>query len=217
MVAVVGNSWEANLNSRTTGVDLRAIQRRLRTTHTQVQDFVGRDLTPFLLGEVDATRYNTPQYFMTDDEPTRGADQTSFNGEMFYAVAQPNHIETVIAKLPTGPGGTLEQWKYNRYFDNPNFWSSPGQQDVTAHTDGNMNDAGTHTTEITVKTTPLDDQIEIYNVSKDPTELDNLAGKPAYAATAAVLAGLLIEQRRLKRLQPATQPRITLPLGGIGV
>ncbi len=199
------------------GVDLRAIQRRLRTTHTQVQDFVGRDLTPFLLGEVDATRYNTPQYFMTDDEPTRGYDQTSFNGEMFYAVAQPNHIETVIAKLPTGPGGTLEQWKYNRYFDNPNFWSSPGTQDVIVHTDGKMTDAGSHTTEITVKTTPLPDQIEIYNVSKDPTELDNLAGQPAYAANAAVLAGLLIEQRRLKRLEPVTQPRITLPLGGIGV
>jgi arylsulfatase A-like enzyme len=199
------------------GVDLRAIQRRLRTTHTQVQDFVGRDLTPFLLGEVDATRYNTPQYFMTDDEPTRGYDQTSFNGEMFYAVAQPNHIETVIAKLPTGAGGTLEQWKYNRYFDNPNFWSAPGQQDVIVHTDGNMTDAGSHTTEITVKTTPLPDQIEIYNVSKDPTELDNLAGKPAHAATAVVLAGLLIEQRRLKRLEPVTQPRVSLPRGGIGV
>lgn len=116
------------------GVDLRAVQRRLRKTHTQVQDFVGRDLTPFLLGEVDATRYNTPQYFMTDDEPTRGADQVAFNGEMFYAVAQPNHIETVIAKLPTGAGGTLEQWKYSRYFDNPNFWSSPGKQDVTRDT-----------------------------------------------------------------------------------
>ena len=199
------------------GVDLRAVQRRLRKTHTQVQDFVGRDLTPFLLGEVDATRYNTPQYFMTDDEPTRGADQVAFNGEMFYAVAQPNHIETVIAKLPTGAGGTLEQWKYSRYFDNPNFWSSPGKQDVTAHTEGKMTDAGSHTTEITVKTSPVADQIEIYNVSKDPTELDNLAGKPAYAATAAVLAGLLIQQRRSKRIEPTLQPKIPLIRGGIGV
>ncbi len=199
------------------GVDLRAVQRRLRKTHTQVQDFVGRDLTPFLLGEVDATRYNTPQYFMTDDEPTRGADQVAFNGEMFYAVAQPNHIETVIAKLPTGAGGTLEQWKYSRYFDNPNFWSSPGKQDVAAHTEGKMTDAGSHTTEITVKTSPVADQIEIYNVSKDPTELDNLAGKPAYAATAAVLAGLLIQQRRSKRIEPTLQPKIPLIRGGIGV
>ena len=199
------------------GVDLRVVQQRLKKTHTQVHDLVGRDLTPFLLGEVDASRYNTPQYFMTDDEPTRGSDQVAFNGEMFYAVAQPNHVETVIARLPTGAGGTLEQWKYSRYFDNPNFWSSPGKQDVTAHIDGKMTDAGTHRAEITVKNSPVDDQIEIYNVSNDPTELDNLAGKLAHAGTAAILAGMLIEQRRTKRLQPVLQPRLTLPLGGIGV
>jgi arylsulfatase A-like enzyme len=199
------------------GVDLRAVQRRLRKTHTQVRDFTGRDLTPFLLGEVEASRYNTPQYFMTDDEPTRGSDQVAFNGEMFYAVAQPNHVETVIARLPTGADGALEQWKYSRYFDNPDFWSSPGKQDVTAHIDGKMTDAGTHSAEITVKKSPVADQIEIYNVSQDPTELNNLAGKPAHAATAAVLAGLLIAQRREKRLEPARQPRLSLPLGGIGV
>lgn len=199
------------------GVDLRAVQRRLRKTHTQVRDFIGRDLTPFLLGEVEASRYNTPQYFMTDDEPTRGSDQVAFNGEMFYAVTQPNHVETVIARLPTGAGGALEQWKYSRYFDNPDFWSSPGKQDVTAHIDGKMTDAGTHRAEITVKKSPVEDQIEIYNVSQDPTELNNLAGKPAHAATATVLAGLLIAQRREKRLEPARQPRLSLPLGGIGV
>ncbi|MDA3022381.1 MAG: sulfatase-like hydrolase/transferase [Actinomycetota bacterium] len=199
------------------GVDLRAVQRRLRKTHTEVRDFTGRDLTPFLLGEVEASRYNTPQYFMTDDEPTRGSDQVAFNGEMFYAVAQPNHVETVIARLPTGAGGALEQWKYSRYFDNPDFWSSPGKQDVTAHIDGKMTDAGTHRAEITVKKSPVEDQIEIYNVSQDPTELNNLAGKPAHAATATVLAGLLIAQRREKRLEPARQPRLSLPLGGIGV
>ena len=199
------------------GVDLRAVQRRLRKTHTQVRDFTGRDLTPFLLGEVEASRYNTPQYFMTDDEPTRGSDQVAFNGEMFYAVAQPNHVETVIARLPTGADGALEQWKYSRYFDNPEFWSSPGKQDVTAHIDGKMTDAGTHSAEITVKKSPAEDQIEIYNVSQDPTELNNLAGKPAHAATAAVLAGLLIAQRREKRLEPARQPRLSLPIGGIGV
>jgi choline-sulfatase len=80
-----------------------------------------------------------------------------------------------------------------------------------------MTDAGSHTTEITVKKSPVADQIEIYNVSQDPTELDNLAGKPAYAATAAVLAGLLIQQRRSKRIEPTLQPKIPLIRGGIGV
>ena len=199
------------------GVDVRAVQRRLTKTHTQIHDFVGRDLTPFLLGETEAVRYNTPLYFMTDDEPTRGSDQVAFNGEMFYAVAQPNHVETVIAKLPTGAGGTLEQWKLSRYFDNPDFWSSPGRQDVTTHVDGKMTDAGTHVAEITVKKAPVAEQFEVYNVSKDPTELDNLAGNPGHAATIAILTGMLIEQRRAKRIEPARQPRISLLDGGIGV
>jgi len=199
------------------GVDLRAVQRRLSKTHTQIRDFVGRDLTPFLLGEVPATRYNTPQYFMTDDEPTRGSDQVAFNDEMFAAVIQPNHVETVIAKLPTGADGTLEQWKLSRYFDNPNFWSTPNRQDVTTLVDGKVTDAGTHAAEITVKNSPVAEEFEVYNVSQDPTELRNLAGDPAFAAVIATLTGMLIQQRREKRLEPTLQPRISLPRGGIGV
>ena len=199
------------------GVDIPAVQRRLRKTHTQVRDLVGRDLSPLLLGETSATRYNTPQYFMTDDEPTRGNDQVAFNGEMFYAVAQPNHIETVIAKLPTGAGGTLEQWKYSRYYDNPQFWSNPGKKDVTTHIDGNVGDEGNHLAITTVKKTPEADQFEVYNVSLDPTELNNLANSGGHAATIALLAGILVEQRREKRISPTMQPRIELLEGGIGV
>ncbi|CAB4897532.1 unannotated protein [freshwater metagenome] len=184
------------------GVDLRAVQRRLRQTHSQVHDFVGRDLSPLLMDEVPAARYNAPQYFMTDDEPTRGSNQIAFNGTMFYAVAQPNHIETVIAQLPTGQGGTLEQWKYSRYFDNSDFWSNPGKSDTITHIDGTVGNAGPHLATTTVKNRPVNEEFEMYNVSQDPTELNNLAGTGAYVATRAVLAGLLVEQRRLKRLNP---------------
>jgi len=56
----------------------------------------------------------------------------------------------------------------------------------------------------------------VYNVSTDPTELENLAESPGHAATIAILAGLLIEQRRAKRLEPILQPRFPLLAGGIG-
>jgi len=199
------------------GVNTRAVQRRLRQTHTEVRDLVGRDLTPLLLGEDSAARYNTPQYFMTEDEPTRGSDQIAFDGTMFHAVAQPNHIETVIAKLPTGPGGTLEQWKLSRYFDNPDFWSNPGRKDVTTHIDGQVNEDGPHAATTTVKRLPVVEEFEVYNVSQDPTELNNLAGHPGHAATVAALGALLVEQRRQKRISPNNRPRLPQIDAGIGV
>lgn len=199
------------------GVRVPAVQQRLAKTHTQIRDFVGRDLTPFLLDETPATAYNTPQYFMTDDEPTRGSDQVAFNGTMFKAVAQPNHLETVIARLPTGVGGALEQWKLTRYFDNPSFWSTPGRKDVTTYIDGNLTQEGPREATITVKQEPVREEFEMYNFTQDPTELANLANNPGYSATFSTLLGLLVEQRRLKRLTPAQQKRLSLPAGGIGV
>lgn len=199
------------------GVDLRAVQRRLRNTHTQVRDFVGRDLTPLLLGTRPASRYTAPQYFMTDDEPSRGDYQIATNGTMYRSVIQPNHIETVVAQLPTGMGGALEQWKYSRYFDNPKFWSEPGEKDVVIHIDGVVSREGPHVTTTSVKREPVPDQIEVYNVTRDPTELDNLADSAANAATIRELARLLGEQRRLKRLEPSIRRRDPGIPGGIGV
>ena len=45
---------------------------------------------------------NEPIYFMTDDDVTRGLNQINVLGEPYKSVKQPNHIETVIAQLPTG-------------------------------------------------------------------------------------------------------------------
>ena len=59
------------------------------------------------------------------DEVSRGYDQVTVTGDMFRSVAQPNHVETVVAHLPTGRRGAAEKWKYSRYSDNPQFWSDP--------------------------------------------------------------------------------------------
>jgi choline-sulfatase len=54
----------------------------------------------------------------------------------------------------------------------------------------------------TVKTTPLPDEFEMYNLSQDPMELHNLAGNPAHAQTEMTLSSLLSEQCAQKRLRP---------------
>ena len=189
----------------------------MRATHTQVRPLPGRDLTPLLLGEKPPKRYNAPQYFMTDDMVSSGFYNVAPSGMQYAPVVQPAHVETVIAYLPTGPGKAAEQWKYSRYFDNTAFWSSPGTQDVFTLVEGVVSKAGNHPATTTVKTQPVPDEIEVYNVTQDPTEMNNLAADPASAATVARLQKLLNGQRKKKRLEPKTLPRYQGPPGGIGV
>lgn len=53
-----------------------------------------------------------------------------------------------------------------------------------------------------VKTTPRPDEFEMYNISADPLELDNLAGKADWSEREAQLRQLLTEQCAKKRLTP---------------
>jgi hypothetical protein len=82
----------------------------------------------------------------------------------------------------------------------------PQGEDVVTLIDGNVDAAGTKTATTTVKTRPVLDQIEAYNVTRDPLELRNLAGStdPATRATLARLGRMLRRQRELKRRVPSS-------------
>ncbi len=200
------------------GIDQKKALRSLAQTHTQATALPGRDLSGFLLGEEQVIT-PAPVFFMADDQPFTGAKQVSWKGTMYASVAQPSSLETVVAMMPTGLGGTLEQWKYTRYWDNPQFWSSPNQQNVETIIAGNLSAPGAKTATTTVTSlaptagqiAPPADQIECYNITADPTELNNLAGNQAYAATLAALAQLLNQQRAAKRLVPVADPDIARP------
>ncbi|MCU0278467.1 MAG: sulfatase-like hydrolase/transferase [Candidatus Nanopelagicales bacterium] len=199
------------------GADIAALRKRLKRTHTEVRTFPGRDLSPLLLGERKPGSYRAPAYFMTDDEPTRGANSYTVRGTMYRPVIQPCHLETVVAQLATGPDGALEQWKYSRYFDNPAFWSQPNVQDVQTFISGRDDQPGEKVATTTVKTQAVADQIEVYNLTKDPTELRNLASDPASAPTVNRLAGILRDERKAKRLAPRLRKRDPGIDAGIGV
>jgi choline-sulfatase len=149
-----------------------------------------------------------PLYFMTDDDVSRGLNQDNWTGIANNSVVQPNHIEAVIARLDDG-----KIWKYARYFDNPQFWSSPGDPGDSGVQDVVLLEAGERPSEpgtyvvpcrLTVKDVPLADQFEMYNVSDDPMELSNLYGNPTYTAQQSTLAALLQQQCGQKRLQPTS-------------
>lgn len=104
------------------GISPEPIRKILAQDHSDALPLVGRDLSLLLLNQVSPTNssVNTPLYFMTDDDPSRGLNQDNWTGIDYSSVIQPNHVEAVIARL----NGKV--WKYTRYFDNPQFWTSPG-------------------------------------------------------------------------------------------
>jgi choline-sulfatase len=195
------------------GIDPAPIREKLAADHSDARPLVGRDLSALVLGRVPPASINDPLYFMTDDNPSRGLDQDNWIGIGVASVVQPNHIETVIARLDDGTGPKI--WKYSRYFDNPQFWSSPGYpaqsgvEDVVSlqQLPTPMN-PGTYVIpyQVAVKQQAVTDQFEMYNVSDDPMELTNLYndGVPRHVAVQKVLAKLLQEQCARKRLIPCS-------------
>ncbi|MBP1964146.1 sulfatase-like hydrolase/transferase [Paenibacillus aceris] len=193
--------------------DIPGIQNRLQISFSEVRPFVGRDLTPYLLGRKQLGESSDPKepvYFMTDDDITRGQHQYNPLGKAYSSVVQPNHIETVIADLPVQQGMSIQHWKYTRYFDNTQFWSVPGVRDATIRMFGeecaDPSQTSTPTCHVTYKTEPVPDQYELYNLTEDPLETRNLA-HPAWSTPQSEIvrlqmAHILDEQRRSKRLTP---------------
>lgn len=187
------------------GIDAAAAREAIAPGFTDPLPLVGRDLSGLIRGEIAPEKIAEAIFFMTDDDPSRGLDQKNFIGLTYDSVAQPNHVETVIAEV----GGEL--WKFSRYFDHPRYWSAPGTpgadgvRDVVNKAKGRESDDQGNSRRIyeeRVKTEPVAAEYEMYNVTADPMELENLAGKPEWKERESALRDLLVEQCARKRLVP---------------
>ncbi len=189
------------------GLDAAELREKIAPGFTDALPLVGRDLSPLIRGEAKVDALTAPVYFMSDDDPCRGHSPKNFIGIPRNSVAQPSHIETVIAVIDG------EIWKYSRYFDHPRYWSHPGTpgedgvrdvilipKDVPTEEEGTTR----RIYEERVKTVPLPTEYEMYNVSADPMELENLAGRATMQEREAALRRLLDEQCTQKRLTPRT-------------
>ncbi|MBM7573375.1 sulfatase-like hydrolase/transferase [Aquibacillus albus] len=193
------------------GINEEIIQKKLSKDHTEVHPLVGRNLSPLITGSNQFFRADEPLYFMTDDDITRGLNQTSATGEPYESVTQPNHIEAVITTVKTGNNNEKEIWKFARYFDNPQFWSDPGSSD-TVQTEGEPID-NKHNDQCslcitTTKTTPVPNQYELYNLTTDPLEEINLANPSNATPKSKIIQQLLTttleNQCNQKRLYPTS-------------
>lgn len=188
------------------GADQKEVQEVAARDHCEVRPLVGRDLSALVHGTSAAPPPNQPIYYMSDDEVSEGQSQfNAVTGKFYHSVIQPNHVETVIAVL-RGRDGAEEVWKYSRYFDNPDFWTSPGQYDVI-HL-GN---------EQQTRTEPAPDEYEMYNLTRDPLEETNLCHPSNQTAETQLrekeLQALLAEQNAAKRLTPSNKTAPGLPSG----
>lgn len=210
------------------GISQKEIQNKLKKNHTEVHPLVGRNLTPLLgVGQINnhfvqTEMFNDPLYFMTDDNVLLGPNQITLAGTPYKAVIQPNHVETVIALLDsdinlnesniTNNNCNKKQiWKYSRYFDNPDFWTNPGQSNEIAiyekDKDFEKLNLMLDVNLFNVSTNPVPDQYEMYNLSDDPYETKNLIN-PKYSTPKTkvieqILNYMLMEQRKQKRLYPS--------------
>jgi choline-sulfatase len=202
------------------GIDPAPVLAELAKDYSDALPLVGRDLSELVAGDVSPSSVNDPLYFMTDDDPSRGLNQDNWTGIAYNSVIQPNHIETVIARLDG------KVWKYSHYFDNPQFWSTPGYPNDPS--DPNYPDVedvifaqkaptpppppfgspdygpAPIPFDVTVKSTPRTDQFEMYNVTDDPMELSNLYNDGIHGTVQNLLAQLLVQQRCAKRLVPVS-------------
>jgi len=101
-----------------TNADRTAAEHAVAEHHVEAQPLVGRDLTSLVHGEADEAIFDDAVYFMTEDEISRGLNHVNrFTQKPFEPVAAPAQVESVIARVGTGPEGRAELWKLSRYYD----------------------------------------------------------------------------------------------------
>jgi arylsulfatase A-like enzyme len=184
------------------GVDADEALAVLRRDHTEARPLVGRDLSGAVRGDRPGEMTAAPILFTTDDEISEGPARSKSPFQkaarklrVYSEVAQPNHLETVVAEVQVD--GAPHLVKLSRYHDAPQFWTVPGERDERLR----------RRETITV-TEPEPDEYELYDLTVDPYEERNLA-HPAHADEASRelegrMLDLLVAQLEQKRLVPSS-------------
>ncbi len=166
------------------GIDIEQAGAGVATHHDEAHPLPGRDLSGIVRGTSARPTAESPIYFMTEDDVTRGVTQVNIlNGTPFDPVSPPVNIESVLAALPTGEGGAQELWKLNHYYERLDDWYA--SQGIAPNP---------------FAAPAAESQWELHNLSTDPEERDNRAADAP--ATLSNMKSVLEAERDTKRLVP---------------
>jgi arylsulfatase A-like enzyme len=172
------------------GVAVDAVAETLRGSFSEVHPLPGRNLMPVVDGApVDDDR---AVYLMTRDNMLEGDSGASGLGRRLKQTTNPPaplriripahtpaNFEGVVVRVD----GSL--WKLVRSFDDPSTWTEPGVRQLAANGLGGE----------VYRTSPLDDQWELYDLSSDPDEAENRWSDPGLHDLRSQLRMRLKEER----------------------
>ncbi|WP_313863508.1 sulfatase-like hydrolase/transferase [Mycobacterium sp.] len=155
------------------GVDVADVAARLAESFSEVHELPGRDLMPIVDGApADETR---AVYLMTRDNMLEGDSGASGLARQLRQTVNPpaplriripahtaSNFEGLVVRVDDA-GGAGHLWKLVRTFDDPGTWTEPGVRHLAANGVGGES----------YRTSPLDDQWELYDLTADPIEADN--------------------------------------------
>ena len=180
------------------GIDVDAIAGTLRESFSEVHPLPGRNLMPVVDGA--AADDDRAVYLMTRDNMLEGDSGASGLGRMLKQTTNPPaplriripahtaaNFEGLVIRVSDddAPGGAGHLWKLVRSFDDPATWTEPGVRHFAANGLGGD----------VYRTSPLDDQWELYDLTADPIEADNRWADPALFEVRGYLRMQLKESR----------------------
>lgn len=163
------------------GVDVAAVSATLAESFSEVHPLPGRNLMPIVDG--GPADENRAVYLMTRDNMLEGDSGASGLARRLKRTVNPpaplsiripahtaSNFEGLVVRVDeaTAAGGAGHLWKLVRTFDDPSTWTEPGVRHLAANGLGGE----------AYRTSPLDDQWELYDLTADPVEAINRWSDP---------------------------------------
>ncbi len=172
------------------GVDVASAAATLAESFSEVHPLPGHNLMPIVDGAADDA--DRAVYIMTRDNMLEGDTGASGLGRALkqtvnppapLRIRVPAHTAANFEGLVVRVDGRL--WKLVRTFDDPATWTEPGVRHLAANGLGGQ----------TYRTSPLDDQWELYDLTNDPVESVNRWTDPGLDDLRELLCGQLKQVR----------------------